>query len=417
MSVPTVVSDPLGHPNPRLARRDDTVAPDERDTGHTDVMLRTATWVVRVAAIVAVGVGTFADSSASGRTLTAQIVAYALGGVVLAAWWARTHWQGTRQSQARQLPILLAILAACSAGCSSTNGSGLIAFGVIATLGAGSDTSLVAGWTVAGVGALAIEVGALVSGASTSAMLGYPLLLVVALLAGHNRRSYRVQAEQAAVMLEQVEQLRAEQRQVAVLDERNRIAREIHDVLAHSLGALSIQIQASRALLSDQRDVDRSLGALDKAQRMVTDGLVETRRAVLALRSGTQPLTDELALLVDSHRSRHHVPIAFDVDGETRALPPEAELALLRTAQESLVNAAKHSAGQPITVRLDYGKEQVSLTITNALEGKGDNGSVLRTIDGGYGLLGMRERLLLLDGSLTAEPDGRRWIVAAQVPQ
>jgi signal transduction histidine kinase len=297
------------------------------------------------------------------------------------------------------------------------DGGALIAFGIMAAIGAGSETSLTSGWIVTAVGLLATLSGALIVGASATATLGYSALLLFALLAGNNRRSYRVQAEQASAMLEQAEQLRAEQRQVAVLDERNRIAREIHDVLAHSLGALSIQVQAARALLSDQHDIDRSLTALDMAKRMAADGLTETRRAVLALRIDAQPLTKELALLAETHSTRHHTAVSLDVHGESRPLAPEAELALLRTAQESLVNAAKHSGGRPVAACLDYGMEQTTLTITNQLSENPGAAPHFGTIDGGYGLLGMRERLLLLGGSLTAGSADDRWTVTARVPQ
>ena len=202
-----------------------------------------------------------------------------------------------------------------------------------------------------------------------------------------------------------------------MLDERNRIAREIHDVLAHSLSALSIQIQTARALLSDQHDVDRSLTVLDAAQRMATDGLTETRRAVHALRTDTRPLSEELRSLVDSQGGQHHTAIRLDVTGTSRPLTPDAELALLRAAQESFVNAAKHSGGQPVDACLDYAKTQTTLTITNPLTEPGGQAGAAGTIDGGYGLIGMRERLLLLGGSLTAGPDADHWTVTAMVPQ
>ena len=128
---------------------------------------------------------------------------------------------------------------------------------------------------------------------------------------GRNRRSYRVQAEQAAALLEQYERLRAEQRRADVLDERTRIAREIHDVLAHSLGALGIQIQAAKAMLTDHQDVDRAVEALSTAQRMAADGLTETRRAVHALRVDTLPLAAELDGVVNTHRQRYQVPVTF----------------------------------------------------------------------------------------------------------
>ena len=102
-----------------------------------------------------------------------------------------------------------------------------------------------------------------------------------------------------------MEQLRAEQRRAAVLDERTRIAREIHDVLAHPLGALGMQLQAARAVLADQGDTGRALSLLDQAQRMAKDGLAETQRAVHALRTDPAGLDQELAALTDTHRSRH----------------------------------------------------------------------------------------------------------------
>lgn len=154
---------------------------------------------------------------------------------------------------------------------------------------------MVTSWVITGIGVVAIEIGAVAWSAGTAVALGYPLLLMLALLTGLIRRSYRVQADQSAALLAQVEQLRAGQREVAVLNERTRIAREIHDVLAHSLGALGIQIQTARAVLSDQRDIDRALGILEQAQRIASDGLGETRRNPrsalrwAAARGGTHP--------------------------------------------------------------------------------------------------------------------------------
>ena len=104
----------------------------------------------------------------------------------------------------------------------------------------------------------------------------------MAFVSGRNRAAYRRQAEQSAALVTQMERLHAEQRRAAVLDERTRIAREIHDVLAHSLGALGIQLQAIHAL-TEQGDTGRALGLLGQAQRMAKDGLAETRRAVHAL--------------------------------------------------------------------------------------------------------------------------------------
>jgi signal transduction histidine kinase len=386
-------------------------------TGHTGGMLRAATWLVRTVALVAVGLDTFTGSTAHGLALAVQAIAFGIGAVLVLGWGALTQWWSGRPLAGRLLPWVFGGMAVCSAPGTAKDGGALVAFGFMAALGAGAESSLTTAWLVTAVGLAATVSGAVVVGASTTATLGFALLLIVALLAGRNRQSYRRQAEHASVLLEQSEQLRAEQRQVAVLDERNRIAREIHDVLAHSLGALSIQIQTARALLSDQRDVDRSLSVLEVAQHMAADGLSETRRAVHALRTDTRPLAEELTVLAGSHRDRHHTGVQLNVSGTARALTPDAELALLRTAQESFVNAAKHSGHQPVDARLDYAETQTTLIVTNRLLLATDPAWTAGTTDGGYGLVGMRERLLLLGGSLTAGPDADHWTVTAMVPQ
>jgi signal transduction histidine kinase len=301
------------------------------------------------------------------------------------------------------------------------HGGPLIGFAFMAAIGAGAGSSLLTGCVTTAVALVGVEVAALVTGASAASALGFPLLLIVAFVSGRNRAAYRRQAEQSAALVTQMEQLRAEQRRAAVLDERARIAREIHDVLAHSLGALGIQLQAVRAVLTSHDDNGRVLSLLDQAQRMAKDGLVETRRAVHALRAGTAGLDEELAALADTHRSRHHPRVSFGIGGQPRPLPPEATVALIRTAQEALVNTAKHAPGQPVDIGLHYGEDEVQMIISNPLPPGSHNspgpGAAFGTVNGGYGLTGMRERLLLIGGSLTAAPGDGRWTVTAQVPR
>lgn len=240
----------------------------------------------------------------------------------------------------------------------------------------------------------------------------------MAFVSGRNRAAYRRQAEQSAALVTQMEQLRAEQRRAAVLDERTRIAREIHDVLAHSLGALGIQLQTARAVLTRYDDAGRALSLLDQAQRMAKDGLIDTRRAVHALRADTAGLDEELAALADTHRSRHHAGVTFGISGEPRPLPAEATVALIRTAQEALVNTAKHAPAQRVAIDLEYREDRVHMIISNPLPpGSPGPGTGFTTVNGGYGLRGMRERLLLIGGSLTAESGDGRWTVTAQVPR
>ena len=280
-------------------------------------------------------------------------------------------------------------------------------FGFVAAMVAGSETSLTAALAVTAAGILAIEVSGLAFGDSYGTLLGLPAIVVAGLLVGRNRGAYRIQAEQAAALLAQRERLQAEQRRADLLDERTRIAREIHDVLAHSLGALGIQIQAARAVLTDHGDIDRAGEILAAAQRMAAEGLVETRRAVHALRSDTLPLDEELARVSDTHAQRYRVAVSFDTGGDPAPLPPDATLALLRVAQESLVNAAKHAAGQASrsawTTATPRSGSPSATTWPRAPTPRRPAG--VGTVNGGYGLTGMRERLRLLNGTLEA---GRR---------
>lgn len=398
-------------------------------TGYRASVLFTASWLIRAGAYVLVGVETFSRISLGPVARPVTIVAYVLSGLMMAFWAANDlRAPGSRPARPRQtsvlLPLALGVITVSSAAaCTLPDAGTMLALALIATMDAGSETSLAAGWAVAGAGVLSLEIAALLNDASDGVALGYPLLLLVGLLMGHNRRSYRVQAEQSAALLAQVEELREQQRQVAVLDERTRIAREIHDVLAHSLGALGIQIQAARALLTDHQDkegglergVERAVDVLGVAQRIASDGLHETRRAVHALRTDTPPLDEELERMTATHRQRHGAEVRLTVDGSPVPLPPEHTLALVRTAQESLTNAAKHAARRPVRVALRYGDADVSLSVRNALGGGPGGG--FATVDGGYGLTGMRERLLLLGGALSAGAEGGEWVVTARVPR
>jgi signal transduction histidine kinase len=190
-------------------------------------------------------------------------------------------------------------------------------------------------------------------------------------------------------------------------------------VLAHSLGALGIQIQAARSVLTDYGDVDRAVEMLTAAQRMAAEGLTETRRAVHALRADTLPLADELAKAMSSYAERYHVVVSLDIEGDPRPVPADATVALLRVAQEALVNAAKHGAGRPVTVRLDYEADGVGLTVRNELDDAASAAPSrvrVSTLNAGYGLTGMRERLRMLNGTLEAGQEGTSWVVTAQVP-
>ncbi|GAA1270389.1 hypothetical protein GCM10009579_31220 [Streptomyces javensis] len=383
-------------------------------------VLRTVSWLMRVGAYVFIGLHTLARPPAGAGAVPLAVVAYVLGGLALLLW-ELTHALGEKAARhAPRMRILLGAAAALAGYASAFPHAGaLIGLSLMAVMHLGTEPSLPVGWAVAGCTVVALETGVLVAGASRGFALGYPMLVALVLVASHNRRAYRIRAEQSAAMLAQSELLRAEQRRVAVLDERTRIAREIHDVLAHSLGALSIQIQAASALLTDHGDVDRAVSVLDGARRLTADGLTETRRAVHALRSDLAPLDEELATMADTHRQRHGVPVRLRVEGEPSPLPADQALPLFRTAQEALTNAAKHAPAQPVEVALAYEDEHVTLTVDNPLGTPSSprRAPAFATVDGGYGLTGMRERLLLLGGTLDAGVRDGQWRVRAGVPR
>jgi signal transduction histidine kinase len=388
-------------------------------------MLRAVNWVARSLGFAWLCVLAFVLAPPHG-TLNApvQIVGYGLVGATLLAWTVLDLHPAAARYRGRWLPVILGVMAVGAGIAAAAGGGGyaIVVFGFVAAMVAGGETSLTAALAVTAAGILAIEVAGLVLNDSYGGLLGLPALVLAGLVIGRNRGAYRVQAEQAAALLAQRERLQAEQRRADLLEERARIAREIHDVLAHSLGALGIQIQAARAVLTDHGDTGKACEILTAAQKMAAEGLVETRRAVHALRSDTLPLDEELALVAETYAQRYHVAISFGTSGVPGPLPPEATIALLRIAQEALVNAAKHATGQSVAVRLDYGDADVRLTIRNDLDpgapgANPDAPADVSTVNGGYGLTGMRERLRLLNGTLEAGRRDNQWIVTAELPR
>ena len=386
------------------------------------IVLRVANLTVRTALLAIVAFVSFSrpwPAAWHDLVITVVIAAVAASTVQLVLWAPADLRPSARLRYAFLLPYALAaVTVTCSLAAATPVGGELEIQAVLATLMAASDTSLAAGLSVVGLGILACEVMGLL-GASATDTLEHPAILIVTWTVGRSLLAQQVQAEQSAALLAKADQLRAEQAKVAALDERARIAREIHDVLAHSLGALGLQIQAAQAVLTTQHDEARAAELLAQARRLATDGLSETRRAVHALHGETRPLQDGLAKLSTEHQRRHGGRVTFEVSGEPRPLPPDAGLALTRTAQEALVNTAKHAPHQPVDIRLDYANAHTSLAVTNRLDkdAPGDHGPELATVNGGYGLAGMRERLLLVGGTLSAGRNGSDWAVVARIPR
>jgi signal transduction histidine kinase len=383
-------------------------------------VLQVVNFAVRAVLLVLAGVVTFTARHPGRAGLAVQITGLAIAAVLLVRWMPGDRWASARARYGPLLPYALAVMIlACSIASATRTGGVFNLLSATTALSAGSDMGLAAGCAITGIGVAATDLTGAAAGAGSAVMIGYPLVLALCLVLGRNLRASRVHAEQSAVLLAQAGQLREEQAQVAALDERARIAREIHDVLAHSLGALGLQIQVARAILTERHDEEQAGEILSQAQRMADDGLTETRRAIQALHGQMLPLPEGLAELSTEHELRHGTAVSFTISGEPRSLPADAQVAITRTAQEALVNSAKHAPGQPIQIRLGYCARSTTLTVINHLDDDpaAGSGPRLATANGRYGLAGMRERLLLLDGSLAAGPDGGDWAVVAQVPQ
>ncbi|MEV5958711.1 histidine kinase [Streptomyces sp. NPDC051987] len=248
--------------------------------------------------------------------------------------------------------------------------------------------------------------------ASYSAFNNDVWLTTAATVAGMALAGYvmRLDAEargHAQRLLAQERAARAAEAESAALAERARIAREIHDVLAHSLSAQLVHLEAARLLIERGADRQQILERVVAARGMARDGLAETRQALSALRGELTPLEDFLSALVDSTDGAE-----VTVTGERRYLPAEASQTVRRVAQEALTNVRKHAQGAKVQVRLDYSEHEVMLKVRDS----GGRPGELTGSGGGYGLLGMRERAELLGGSLEAGRDDEGFEVRLRVP-
>lgn len=223
---------------------------------------------------------------------------------------------------------------------------------------------------------------------------------------GLNRRQYEVQARQTELLLEQTRLAQSEHTRAAALEERGRIARDLHDVLAHSLGALSVQLEVAEALLDERGDTEGALERVRRSRRLAVQGLTEARNAVAALRADEVPdLAQAVAALAEQHENDHGTAVRLSITGQVSRIESGVTVALLNAAREALTNAAKHAPGQPVELVLGF-DDGVRLSVRN----KGT------TTGEGFGLAGMRERLALVGGTLAAGPDGDDWLLVAEVP-
>jgi signal transduction histidine kinase len=224
------------------------------------------------------------------------------------------------------------------------------------------------------------------------------LFSAIVLTAGGLVRRHRARAES---MRAQRDRAAAEVRAVAA-EERTRIARELHDVVAHGMSVVALQAVGGRRVLDS--DPDQAREAFDTIARVTSDCLAEMRRLLGLLRADDeemplvpQPTLEQVAGLVEQARAAG-TQVELTVRGEPHRLPPGVDLSAYRIVQEALTNARKHAPGARVGLRLSYEEGAVVVEVVD--DGPGDAGPPA----GGHGLIGMRERVELFGGTLEAGP-------------
>jgi signal transduction histidine kinase len=236
--------------------------------------------------------------------------------------------------------------------------------------------------------------------------VAFPVMIAVASwLAG---RGSRGRAELAAELHEaalRAEEEREDEARRAVAAERRRIARELHDVVAHSISVMVVQAGGARRIL--ERDPERAQAAAAQIERTGREALLEMRRLLGVLRGPDQaaelapsPTFDGLGALVGRARAAG-LPVEIDVEGEPRPLPAGVDLTAYRVVQEALTNALQHAPGAPTAVSVAWRPDALELVIADRgpgrVPGQPSDG-------GGQGLIGMRERVALYGGDLRTGP-------------
>jgi len=255
-------------------------------------------------------------------------------------------------------------------------------------------------------------------------VIGGVMLMTLGWLAGENTRSIRMyadqQAERAAEKAAATEAQRAEQVRRALAEERAQIARELHDIVAHAMSLIAVRSGVARMVIDS--DPDQAREALAIIETTTRRSLHEMRLLVGVLRddenqhaelSPAPGLGDLDRLLADTAAAG--VLVEVDIDGETRALPPAADLSAYRIVQEALTNIVRHAGPTRAWLQISYRPDEVSIEVLD----DGPHGrppAQTSRAGGGHGLIGMRERTALFGGRLTAGPVAAGFRVWASLP-
>lgn len=242
----------------------------------------------------------------------------------------------------------------------------------------------------------------------------WDLTVVAAWLAGAYLRTRRLYVAELGERAARAEREREEGARAAATAERSRIARELHDVISHSVSVIVVQSEAAAEVLD--REPDQARRALGRIQTTGRDALLELRRLLGVLKEeqaspslAPQPGMDDLDRLIAQVREAG-LPVGLDVVGDRVALPPGLDLAAYRVVQEALTNALKHAGPASAHVLVTYGEDELAIDVLD--DGTGASGS-----NGGHGLDGMRERVALYGGELEAgSAAGGGYRVSARLP-
>jgi signal transduction histidine kinase len=362
-----------------------------------------------------------------------RITIAVLLGVCAIAWvvWLRSNCR---------YPVMVASLSVMAVAGGTLAGlspfSTAVAVCCVVTSSAGIRLSTQASLTVTAAAVASFLIAGFIVDAPAETLAGYPAAIIGLWAFGLTRRAYVLRAEEAEQALEQARRAHAAENQAAALAERARIAREIHDVLAHSLAAVSVNLQAAEGLLSGlpqdgrRAEVVQAMECIERAVAFTRDGMTEARRAILALREGSGAadaagppaggpaptrLVAELRKLTDEHRAAGDSIVDLELMGEPRPVGAEAALTAYRTVQEALTNARKHAPGEPVTVGLTFRLAELEARVVNPLPAEGGAGPLAHS-GAGYGLTGLRERAALAGGTLTAGPEDGQWSVHLRIP-
>lgn len=279
-----------------------------------------------------------------------------------------------------------------------------VSFAYVLSFAAGVRLPRHQAYAVAGLATITALLATLASGAVAA---GWPvwagLTVFLPVFMGISRRAAALQLGAARDLVAQTERTRVAERQASALEERTRLARELHDVLAHSLTGVGLQLDLADAQL-EAGQVDKARATVVRARSLTNEGVDEARAVITALREDSTTLPDALARLVQD-------PEQLTIGALSAEPPPGVRHTLLRVTQEALTNARRHAPAAPAQVALTQDADDWHLSITNEPSAaSGVTGS-------GMGVIGIHERVAALGGTAQIGPtDDGGWQVSVRIP-